>query len=123
MSGIPEQNKPAFAKAEQAFKEKEYDVQNPASTPRKEGTKYSTYMRYSLGMLHKADLMVVLEGWEKSPGACFEYLTALVIGTPVFKADTEDCSSLSSIEPELSFITTACVNITLKIWKDILNRE
>ncbi|ECH2931247.1 DUF4406 domain-containing protein [Salmonella enterica] len=61
-----------------------HTVLNPATLP--DGLTYRDYMLIGNAMLHCADTIYLLDGWEDSPGAKEEYATArklnLEISTP-----------------------------------------
>lgn len=81
-----------FALAEKELNEQGYQVVNPAY----EGTKlpynatYEDYMNLSFSLLKGCDVIYMLNGWEKSPGANREYGYALAKGMDVqFQAKKE----------------------------------
>ena len=74
MSGLPDFNHPAFNRAEKVLEYLGALVINPARHPL--GLDYSQYMSYAeLDVLH-ADVIVMLPGWESSPGANQEFTWA-----------------------------------------------
>jgi hypothetical protein len=112
MRGIPEFNFPLFlAVGEYLEQEWNFEVFNPAQHDIDRGFDFSGYdgtedlsdtgfdLRQSLGddlefVAREADLVVVLDGWERSKGARAEVATALALGIPVVRYDdlehTED---------------------------------
>lgn len=82
MSGLPEYNYPAFNAAEKAIRERfGCRVLNPARQP--DGLEYDEYMRRGCADVVSASVVVVLDGWRKSPGAVVEMATALIHGRRV----------------------------------------
>ncbi|UPU15984.1 purine trans deoxyribosylase [Stenotrophomonas virus Jojan60] len=112
MRGIEEFNFPLFlAVGEYLEREWNFEVFNPAQHDIDRGFDFSGYdgtedlsdtgfdLRQSLGddlefVAREADLVVVLDGWERSKGARAEVATALALGIPVVRYDdlehTED---------------------------------
>lgn len=64
-----------FAQAEKELTERGYSVINPAKVNAQlpDDTTYEEYMKMSLAMLDMCDYICMLDGWEKSNGACLEY--------------------------------------------------
>lgn len=91
MTGLPDLNYPAFMKAATALREAGYEVYNPAEWEmmnavdgvpavfnlRRAFADYCSYISL------RADAVVVLPGWENSPGASAEVALARAIGLPV----------------------------------------
>ena len=46
---------------------------------------YEQFVRGDLAIIHKCDLVVLLPGWQNSPGACREERFADEIGTPAYE--------------------------------------
>lgn len=84
MSGLPDFNYPAFNAAEQAIKERfGCRVLNPARQP--DGLEYDEYMRRGCADVVSASVVVVLDGWRKSPGAQEEMACAAIHGIRVLE--------------------------------------
>lgn len=70
-----------FALAEYQLAEKGFTVLNPAVLP--EGMEKADYMRICLAMVDTADIVVLLDGWEDSPGAKIESDYSKYIAKPM----------------------------------------
>lgn len=82
MSGLPQFNYPAFREAETLIR-KRYGcrVLNPARQP--DGLEYDEYMRRGCADVVSATVVIVLPGWQKSPGAKDEMACAAIHGIRV----------------------------------------
>lgn len=69
MSGLPNNNYPAFFKAESILNHFGHETINPASIGEREGWKWEDYMKKAVQMMMDADEIVLLPGWETSRGA------------------------------------------------------
>jgi hypothetical protein len=67
MTGLPDENKPAFNAAAAALRAANYDVVNPAELP--DGWTWKEYLKRGLNDLTGCNGMAMLDGWEDSPGA------------------------------------------------------
>ena len=87
MTGIEDFNYPAFHAAAKALRGRGYPVINPAEAfGGDQALSFDTYMRYDLTCLLKdCDTIVVLDGWEKSPGAVLEVSVASALGYGILK--------------------------------------
>ena len=75
MTGKPMFNYPAFyGMAGLIEKEFQCEVLNPARQPN--GLAYEEYMKLAFADLERATVIVLLDGWENSPGATREFLQA-----------------------------------------------
>ena len=74
-----------FAKAEKKLSREFFSVINPAKVNAQlpENTTYREYMNMSLTMLDMCDYIYLLDGWEKSKGACLEYQYAKTLGKEI----------------------------------------
>lgn len=65
----------------------EYSVINPAkvNSNMPEDTTHEEYMKMSICMLSMCFAIYMLNGWQKSPGACEEHLYALTHGIAIFE--------------------------------------
>lgn len=75
MTGLPENNYPAFAEAATTFRSRGYHVENPAellpSKPLPEMT-WLDWMRLTVPQMLTCDLVIMLPGWQDSKGATIE---------------------------------------------------
>lgn len=87
MTGIEDFNYPAFHSAAAKLRARGYPVINPAEAfGGATDLSFDTYMRYDLTcLLRDCDTIVVLEGWEKSPGAVLEVSVASALGYGILK--------------------------------------
>lgn len=67
-----------FSKAEAELRTLGYSVVNPAKVNAQlpESTTYDEYMAMSFTMLDMCEAIYMLSGWEKSKGACMEFIRA-----------------------------------------------
>lgn len=87
--------KDAFCDAEQHLTKLGHVVLNPAHLPEGLGD-CDAYMRICLPMIDAADVVMLLDGWEDSRGACREWgyamaLDKIVIDYATFRKDEVQC--------------------------------
>ena len=70
MSGLPQENYPAFHAAAEKLRSIGYTVISPAEQ-QKQNT-WEAYMKQDLALLDHCNSMVLLDGWENSRGANIE---------------------------------------------------
>lgn|SRR5512147_942040 len=70
MTGIKQNNIPAFVKAKEELIALGHRVKSPSDVTYKEN--YYEYMKADIKLLLDCDFIVMLDGWEKSRGACME---------------------------------------------------
>jgi|GEM_PF-1576622 hypothetical protein len=119
MSGIKDLNYPAFNAAEQMIRDfYGFEVLNPARQP--EGLEYEEYMKRGLEDVRACDVLVLLDGWNRSPGAQREYqlamqlkkpfihvknMTRLAAAAKAFRASTDDVMAAAwtilTVAPEI----------------------
>lgn len=102
MTGHPDWNYPAFHRAAQALRARGFAVVNPAEAYDGNTTlPFDVYLRHDLrSILQDCDTIVVLPGWEKSPGAVLEVAVGAALGhgilSMVAAAEVEDGFVLKS---------------------------
>lgn len=89
MTGLPDLNYPAFLTASEHLRALGHEIYNPAEWEERynKGVFNHTiaFADYCTFISREADGVVVLPGWEKSPGASAEVALALAIKKPVFE--------------------------------------
>ena len=78
MTGIEDFNRPAFNALAAELRAAGHVVLNPADLP--DGLSYAAYMDIDMAMVRAADVLVMLDGWEKSKGAAAEANYAYALG-------------------------------------------
>lgn len=76
MTGYENYNFDAFNNAAKQFRDKGYEVRNPAEHGVVEGAEWEDYMAYDLTQLGECGVIYLLKGWQMSKGACLEQLIA-----------------------------------------------
>lgn len=83
MSGVADNNFPAFFAAETALREAGYAVVNPAVSDMAPESPWEAFLRDDLRKMLGCDGVVVLPGWDQSQGARLEVYVANQVGIPV----------------------------------------
>ncbi|MEO8021093.1 DUF4406 domain-containing protein [Polaromonas sp.] len=86
MTGLPDLNFPAFNATAATLRAAGHEVENPAEINPDPTAEWTDCMFADLKALTGCDGIVMLPGWEKSPGAQIERLWATRTGKPVFCA-------------------------------------
>lgn len=87
MTGLPDNNYPAFNDAADKLRAMGYAVENPAENPEPDCKSWAGYMRLALRQLVYCDAVVLLPGWIKSRGANVEYYIARILGMGICRLD------------------------------------
>lgn len=74
MSGLPDNNRPAFNRVAQVIRQAGFQVFNPAELD--QTAQWQELMKVCLAELVRKDAIVLLEGWENSRGAKIEKYVA-----------------------------------------------
>lgn len=88
MSGLPDNNYPAFHAAAARLRALGYHVENPAENPVPEPETWENYLRMGLRQMLTCDAVVTLPGSPQSRGAVLEMSVARQVGIPVFEIGT-----------------------------------
>lgn len=108
MTGLPDLNYPAFATAAEHLRAIGHEIYNPAEWE----TRYNkgvfnhsiAFADYCTYISREADGVIVLPGWENSPGATAEVALARAIKKPVFLYGASPMTEID-IELEVRVIT------------------
>lgn len=85
MTGLPDNNYPAFHEAAAQLRSAGYRVLNPAENPKPNyNPTWLDWMRLSLKQIAEADGMALLDGWTGSRGALLECSLAMGLGMETF---------------------------------------
>lgn len=88
MTGLPDNNYPAFHAAAAALRAAGHTVLNPAENPPPPegytGNVWQYYMRLSLKQIADSEALYLLEGWTHSKGALLEFDIAVGLGLPSY---------------------------------------
>jgi len=90
MSGLPDNNYPAFHEAAAKLRAAGYTVINPAELGLPPGLEWIDYMRAAITamMLGRAEALAMLPGWRDSDGALAEWELARSLGLDDFAAES-----------------------------------
>lgn len=88
MTGLPDLNFPAFHAEAARLRSEGHEVANPAEINPDHTTPWHECMFRDLKELSTCQGIVLLPGWEKSPGAQIERLWATRMGLQVMEAET-----------------------------------
>ena len=83
MTGLPELNFPAFHATAKRLRDAGHEVVNPAEINPDPAAEWTACMFEDLKALTECDSIVMLHGWEQSPGAQIERLWATRTGKSV----------------------------------------
>lgn len=127
MSGLPQFNYPKFADVAGAFREKGFDVVNPAELD--DPAYQEQALASDTGALGDVDIswgtvlgrdvtivadtcdgVMLLEGWEESRGAVLEVTTALLSGLTVYEVVEWDDNDYSLRPVRKTFLAEAVAN-------------
>jgi hypothetical protein len=90
MRGIPEENRPAFAAAEEALKAAHFVPYNPAAPENQvEGWTFIDYMKFDIPKLIECGRIFTLPNWRNSEGAMMEMGVAMKLQLSWYKQDDD----------------------------------
>ena len=84
MTGLPQNNYPAFNKCADDFRRAGFAVVNPAELAGEKQLTWQEYMRQDLRWLLDCDAITMLPGWKNSKGAQLELAVAQGLGLKIF---------------------------------------
>lgn len=87
MSGIEDDNFPAFRAAAEKLRAAGYQPEDPSAKGRIDGWEWKHYLAYDLKIVVDCDGVATLPGWLNSRGANLEVKTARALEIPVFPID------------------------------------
>lgn len=93
MSGLPDNNYPAFHAAAARLRARGWHVENPAESPSPHvdaDCEWTAYMRMGISQLMTCHAIYLLPGWQNSRGASIEYLVAQRLGLPIYEHALQD---------------------------------
>lgn len=90
ITGMPEENKPAFAAEAARLLALGYQVENPADVVLPDGATWADFMRADIPRLLACTHIRMLDGWTMSKGARLEHHIAISLGLEVLT----DCDLL-----------------------------
>lgn len=115
MTGLPENNYPAFHEAAARLRAKGLHVENPAENPKphvQATCDWAAYMRMGISQLMTCHTIYLLPGWEQSKGASLEYEVAQRLGLRVkVHAQQEDVLQEQLAQLELQGIARRSARI------------
>lgn len=109
MTGLPEENRPAFRAAASRLRERGHDVVNPAELDvgNVSGWTRRDFLRRDLPELLTCEAVAVLPGWRQSEGATFEVYVARWFRMPILDAETLEPVADAPAEQEAENVETA----------------
>jgi len=96
MTGLPENNYPAFNEAAAKLRDAGYEVENPAENPEPQCKTWAGYMRMAIAQVVRCSCVVLLPGWENSKGAVIEHRLANELGMVVVPVEAFDVENTTT---------------------------
>lgn len=94
MTGLPDNNYPAFHEAAARLRNRAWHVENPAENPEPHvdaACNWTAYMRMGVSQLMTCHAIYLLPSWQQSKGASVEYFIAQRLGLAIYEhAKQED---------------------------------
>lgn len=87
MTGLPDNNYPAFRSAADALADRGHEVEDPSLNENPTPGDYHGWLRAGLAQLIRCDAVALLPGWEASGGARLEVTVAATLGLRVAPLD------------------------------------
>lgn len=89
ITGMPDENRPAFLAAAAALRAYGYSVVNPHELPHEKNASWEAHMCVDLKALLDCDTLVLLnEDWSNSRGVSLEVYNATILGKQIMRLDT-----------------------------------
>lgn len=109
MTGIANDNVPAFVQAQAQLRALGHDVVIPCDTDAGEqaGRTWAEWMHRDIALLLTCEAVALLPGWERSRGACREVTVALTVDMPLFSA--------ADLEPVRLYSTCARMEVARQL--------
>lgn len=88
MTGLPDNNYPAFHEAAARLRKRCWHVENPAESPAPHvdaACNWTAYMRMGFSQLMTCHAIYLLPGWQQSKGASLECLVAQKLGLVIYE--------------------------------------
>lgn len=88
MTGLPENNYPAFHEAAARLRKRAWHVENPAENPNPHtdaACEWTAYMRMGVSQLMTCHAIYLLPGWQNSEGAVIEHFVAQRLGLTIYE--------------------------------------
>ena len=95
MSGLPDNNYPAFNAEAARLRAMGYWVENPAENPAPPCGTWAGYMRTAVRQMLVCDQVASLPGWKRSRGALIEHWIATAFGMP-----SVPCEEITRNDPQ-----------------------
>ena len=102
MTGLPDLNFPAFHAEAGRLRALGYEVSNPAEINPDPAAKWQDCMFRDLAELDTCDAILMLHGWENSPGAQIEKLWAQRTGKAIWAPTVLGCIEVQLMNEELT---------------------
>lgn len=98
MTGEEAEQRDRFEAVAASLREADYSVCNPYDTSAVLGDlSHERFLRFDFQRILEADWIVVLSGWEDSPGCRAELHMALTMGVPVFETLGADYNNVNQV--------------------------
>lgn len=88
ITGLPDNNAPAFRKAERQWRDAGWEVCSPLDNGIPPDASWETHLRADIAILVKCDAIAMLVGWTFSKGARLEREIAQSLKMRIYNSDT-----------------------------------
>ena len=97
ITGIADNNVPAFNAAAAELRARGYEVVNPVESDCECQNVWTEYLKKDIKQMLECDAVVVLNGWNNSRGARLEVYIATCLGLPILEAETMEVVPLDVV--------------------------